>query len=140
MKINLFIRKLVNLLLLMCITTVVASSCKKEEKPDFKIDTFTLSPENLSLSIGETAVIDVLITPEDAIKNIEVEWYSSDESIAKVRDGKVTALVEGNAEITATWPHQLYIGLNPDSPDGTKSYVIQDYRYIGKNIRPVYTF
>lgn len=132
MKSNLFIRKLVNLLLLMCITTVVASSCKKEEKPDFKIETFTLSPENLSLSIGETAVIDVLITPEDAIKNIEVEWYSSDESIATVRDGKVTALAEGNAEITATiqeFSATCYVTVESDTPNNGENE-INGHQYV----------
>ena len=53
----------------------------------------------LTLSPGETATLKATVLPEDSTD--EVEWSSSDETVATVQDGVVTAVAEGEATITA---------------------------------------
>ena len=57
--------------------------------------------QEVTLEVGETAVIEFTITPEDAT-NQTVEWTSSDETVATVDGtGTVTALKPGGTTITA---------------------------------------
>jgi uncharacterized protein YjdB len=60
----------------------------------FDNDEITLNKEN------PTATLTVVPTPDGA--NTSVTWQSSDETIATVADGVVTAVSTGNATITAT--------------------------------------
>lgn len=61
-----------------------------------------ISKKETNLLVGKKASIDYTITPE-AIENKNVTWTSSDETVAAVsKDGIVTALKEGTANITAT--------------------------------------
>ena len=61
----------------------------------------TLSDETLSLNVGDTKTITATITPSDAtIKS--VTWLSSNDNIATVVNGKVTALQTGDVTIRAT--------------------------------------
>ena len=55
----------------------------------------------MSLAIGESATLIATVKPDDATDK-NVAWYSSDESIAKVDNGKVTAFKIGSATVTAT--------------------------------------
>ena len=60
-----------------------------------------LDAEELILEVGETATINATVTPSNAtIKN--VIWESSDKDVATVSNGTITAVGEGEAEITAT--------------------------------------
>ena len=59
-----------------------------------------LNRDALSLKIGESFDLRVDIAPFNADKT--VTWTSSDESVATVADGHVTALSIGTAEITVT--------------------------------------
>ncbi len=57
--------------------------------------------QEVTLEVGETAVIEYTITPEDAT-NQTVEWSSSDETVASIdATGTVTALKPGETTITA---------------------------------------
>ena len=62
----------------------------------------TVTPTNQTINVGKTFTITPTVTPDNATdKNII--WTSSDDTIATVDDnGKVTALMEGTATITAT--------------------------------------
>lgn len=54
----------------------------------------TITPDNFTLKVGET---------KDLQASVEgVAWSSNKEEIATVNNGKVTAIAEGTAEITAT--------------------------------------
>ena len=55
----------------------------------------------LSVSIGESETLTATVYPDNATDKTVI-WKSSDESIATVSDGKVTALKEGTVTITAT--------------------------------------
>jgi len=56
---------------------------------------------SLELKVGETATITVTVTPENA-DNKNVTWLSTDESVATVKGGVVTAVSEGTAAIVVT--------------------------------------
>lgn len=61
-----------------------------------------ISKKETNLLVGKKASIDYTVTPE-AIENKNVTWASSDASIATVsKEGIVTAIKEGTANITAT--------------------------------------
>lgn len=66
-----------------------------------RVSSITLSKLEISLSIGETSTVVADVLPLDAdIKDLV--WNSSDETIAKVENGTVTAIAEGTVTITAT--------------------------------------
>ena len=63
-----------------------------------KIEKFTLDKDNISLKPGQTEKISVEIEPED-IKP-ELIWASSDESVASVVDGVITAKSAGKVTVS----------------------------------------
>lgn len=65
------------------------------------VSSITLDKTTLSLAVGELAILTATVKPDDATDK-NVTWSSSDESIAKVDNGKVTALKIGSATVTAT--------------------------------------
>lgn len=71
-----------------------------------KVDTvavtgITLSKNALTLDVGGEETLTATITPDDATDKT-VTWASDHSEIAKVENGKVTALKAGTANITAT--------------------------------------
>ena len=61
----------------------------------------TLNQSTLALKIGETGTLTATVKPADA-DDKTVTWTSSDESVAKVDNGKITAVGKGTAKITAS--------------------------------------
>ena len=61
----------------------------------------TLNKPAVSLGIGESVTLTATVAPSDAT-NKAVTWTSSDEDVAEVTNGVVTAISEGTAVITAT--------------------------------------
>jgi len=59
----------------------------------------SLDQTELTLTLGEMATLKAIILPEDSTD--EVEWSSSDETVATVKDGEVTVVAVGEATITA---------------------------------------
>ncbi len=79
------------------VETVAAA---EEEAVPVYAKTITADPENLELHAGDQKQIKVTLQPEGA--EDELEWSSSDESVAFVsQDGTVTAVGSGTAVITA---------------------------------------
>lgn len=64
------------------------------------VSSVTLDKTTLSLAVGESATLTATVKPDDATDKT-VTWSSSDESVVKVDNGKVTALTTGQARITA---------------------------------------
>ncbi len=60
-----------------------------------------LNKPEMSLFTGESEILTYTIDPSDAT-NQNVIWHSSDESVATVHNGLVTALTPGTATITVT--------------------------------------
>ena len=63
------------------------------------IESIVVSPETVSLEVGETCQLTATISPADAT-NKTLKWVSSDRNIAKVSNGLVTAVSEGTVTIT----------------------------------------
>ena len=61
----------------------------------------TLSKSNMELYKGNSGTIVATVLPDNAT-NKSVNWISSDETVAVVSNGVVTAITEGFATITAT--------------------------------------
>lgn len=70
------------------------------EKP-IGVTGLTLSPTTLSLGVGKTGEITATVVPSNAA-DPSVSWSSSNESVATVSGGTVTAIKSGRAVITAT--------------------------------------
>lgn len=60
-----------------------------------------LSKDSITIKTGETASLTYVIDPDNT-KNKTVTWHSSNELIAKVSDGKVSGVNEGNCIVTVT--------------------------------------
>ncbi len=71
------------------------------KNPDIKISNIILNETNISINVGETKQITITIEPNNAT-NKTVTWTSSNENIATVENGKVTAITEGTRNIIAT--------------------------------------
>jgi hypothetical protein len=61
----------------------------------------TLAPNSLSLTVGSSITLTAIIAPINAT-NKNVEWYSSNDNVASVNNGVVTAISAGTATITVT--------------------------------------
>ena len=65
------------------------------------VSSVSLSSAELSMLLGQSEVLTATVLPENATDKT-VTWSSSDPSVASVEDGKVTALMVGDAVITAS--------------------------------------
>ena len=65
------------------------------------VESVTLDRTAVSLEVGQTTTLVATISPNDA-DDKNVTWKSSDVTVATVENGKVTAMKEGSATITAS--------------------------------------
>ena len=65
----------------------------------YPVESVSLDRTSVELTEGEEITLNATVKPDNAT-NKNVTWSSNDESVAKVVNGKVTALVPGNAVIT----------------------------------------
>ena len=70
------------------------------EPANVSVTGITLDMTALELTVEETATLTATVDPENATDNT-VTWSSSDETVATVVDGVVTAVAAGTATITA---------------------------------------
>ena len=69
----------------------------KEIKVKVNEPSINIEPSSIELTVGDTATLTVTVKGKEQ----NIEWSSSDESIAKVDNGNVTANSAGTATITA---------------------------------------
>lgn len=70
-------------------------------KPEIPVESISLNKESVELCVGETETLVATVHPEDAPYS-DITWSSSDTTVALVSDeGKVLAVSEGTARITA---------------------------------------
>lgn len=60
-----------------------------------------LDVETLDMTVGQTHQLEAVVTPDGALAE-DIQWSSSKESVATVKDGTVTAVSEGKAVITVS--------------------------------------
>ena len=107
-----------------CLVTVLAPVAVTE---------VTLNKSAMTLLVGRTETLTATVAPEDAT-NKDIVWTSSDESVATVENGVVTAVAKGTADITVTTAdgnHQATCkvkvnpaAINPEGADLGGKYVL----------------
>lgn len=76
-----------------------ACSDDDEEVKDVPVTAVTVAPTTLTLKTGTTGTLTATVAPENATVTT-VSWSSSDDKVATVDKGVVTAVAEGSATIT----------------------------------------
>ena len=69
---------------------------------EIKLDSIALDTKDFDLFMGDSKQLAVVYNPDNTTDSRDVVWTSSDETVATVENGKVTALKVGTAVITAT--------------------------------------
>ena len=72
-----------------------------DDDKDIAVTAVSLNNTSLTLEIGESYTLFATVSPDNATDK-SVTWTSSDQSVAMVEDGKVTAIESGTTTITAT--------------------------------------
>ena len=67
-------------------------------------------PEFVELEVGETIALDISITPANATYQ-DVEWFSNDNAIAQIKNGVVTAIKNGTAQICGKTRDGEYVAI-----------------------------
>ena len=94
-------KKFLSFLAVAAVAVAAVLSCEKKEEVIVATG-ISLNPTSLELTVGETATLAVAFAPENITEKPEVVWSSSNDAIATVREGVVTAVAAGEATITAT--------------------------------------
>ena len=76
------------------------TSCDPKEDPEVAVSVVSVSQTSLTLEPGGTANLTATVTPSNATDNT-VWWSTSNQSVATVSNGTVTAVGEGTASIYA---------------------------------------
>ena len=98
-----FLKKYKALLLCFMSLFFMAGMCEKDTDVDedvVLIKSITLDRTSAQIKVGKTLTLTATIVPDDATKK-KLAWSSSDENVAIVENGEVTAIAEGVAAITA---------------------------------------
>ena len=77
----------------------IKATCSVTVKPT-EVSSIKLDQTSVAIVIGESVNLTATILPENAT-NKTISWSSSDQSVATVTNGRVTAIALGNAVVTA---------------------------------------
>ena len=88
-------------ILMMATVTLTSCSDDNDEPEPVALNKFTIDQTAATLTPGESLQVNVQFFP-DEVQDKSVTWSSSDEAVATVSDGVVTAVKPGSATITAT--------------------------------------
>ena len=99
--------------------TLILSFCLIGCTDETKVQSVRLNPTELTLSIGDTYQIEMLISPISAIIYNPVSWRSSNPNVAQVDNkGNVTAIYAGECVITGkTKHHEDYCHITVVAPE-----------------------
>ena len=96
--------KMKNLLrVLLALLFIYGIGCTNEEPIDvIAIESIEVNPQTVELEVGESVVLDLVITPVDAQHGV-IDWQSDNNDVATVDDsGRVEALSAGTATVIAS--------------------------------------
>ena len=105
-----------------------------ETPSEIPVESITVSPSTLTLEKGKAAELEAVVTPANATdKNIT--WTSSDESIAEVENGVVTAVASGECTITASAGDKEAVCSVSVSENGSEDIIASgEYKDVFSNI------
>ena len=69
---------------------------------DYPLESITLNRDYLTMDVNEVITLDVELTPS-SLDGVPLVWKSTDESVASVNDGKITAKAPGLCEIIVSY-------------------------------------
>ena len=110
-----------------CAVTVTEETTTPPESPTVAATGVNLDKSSATLTEGETATLTATVAPDNA-SNKEVTWSSSNEAVATVTNGKVTAVKEGTATITVTTKdggHKANCAVTVNKPASTEVAVTE---------------
>lgn len=121
--------------------TAAAASCTytvsaaEEEDDTVAVTGVTLSASSATLTVGDTAQLTAAVSPDNATDQ-SLTWTSSDQSVATVVDGLVTAVGGGSATITATAHNGIsasctYTVEEQEEPFDANNYIGKTYTMTG---------
>lgn len=84
--------------LVICTLCVMLDSCTKNLQ--MHVTAVNISATSMSMVVGEEKVLTATVSPSEA-DNKTIIWSTSNADVASVIDGKVTAISEGSARISA---------------------------------------
>lgn len=94
--------------------TITATISKKKLKCKVKVESPTLSHENITVTKGYTAILTIKGTTQST------KWYSEDESIVTILNGTITGVAIGNTRVYASIAGKnFYCNVNVVSDAGT---------------------
>lgn len=99
MKSKKFAGRLAAILLIIIISLTLCSCGSFSEMFNKEITSISLSESDINLKVGDSRIIEVKFEPDDA-DNKEIVWTSSNDKIATVNNGTVTAKKAGSAVIS----------------------------------------
>lgn len=79
---------------------ILLVSCEKKEQ-EVPVSSVSITQATAEMKIGETIQLSASVQPSNATEKT-VSWTSSNQTVAIVAGGKVTALAEGSSTITAS--------------------------------------
>lgn len=82
------------------IDNTVSPAVVTVEAKTIKVTSVTVSPKTLNLEVGQTGTLTATVKPDNAT-NKTVTWTTSNDKVATVANGVVTAVGKGTATITA---------------------------------------
>ena len=133
-------------LFVVALTSILMVSCKSEEETGVESIIFSnVNNGKITLDEGEEFIVEYIITPTELQEVAEVAWETTNKSVAKVRNGKITAQGEGTATITAYSGNvsaSVKVTVNPvaitsfNIPGSINAYINQKVKVDVTNIQP----
>lgn len=122
-------------LVLLLFTAFYLTSCTEDEEPIINMTGISMNVDSVEVEMGSTVTLEATLEPEGA--EGDIEWTSSDASVAPVNNGVITGLKVGTATIAASSgafsatcevtviPEQLDPEDLPESLQGSNYFPIQ---------------
>lgn len=81
---------------------------KEQNVEEIKVNGVSLNKDEITIKVGETDILVATVEPENAT-NKNIDWSSENEIIAKVENGVVTGVSQGETNIVVTTKDGNYI-------------------------------
>lgn len=133
-------------LFVVALTSILMVSCNNEEETGVESIIFSnVNNGKITLDEGEEFILEYIITPTELQDVAEITWETTNKSVARVRNGKISAQGEGTATITAYSGNvsaSVKVTVNPvaitsfNIPGSINAYINQKVKVDVTNIQP----